>query len=128
MIPSSRFTIAPVLMTHAVRPDTAGTLPGLFHVDSIIQALAALDIVDDVDIAANDAAGPELYVTTSIDDPEATCATLAEVLASWGGTIMPIGHIVALDLDIPASHVIDDSDLADDQHNHRYPRSRAHRP
>ena len=27
MIPSSRFTIAPVLMTHAVRPDTGGILP-----------------------------------------------------------------------------------------------------
>lgn len=111
MIPSSRFTIAPVLMTHAVRPDTAGTLPGLFHVDSIIQALAALDIVDDVDIAANDTVGPELYVTTSIDDPEATCATLAEALAPWGGgTIMPIGHIVGVDLDIPAGHVIDSDD------------------
>ena len=108
---SSRFNIAPVLMTHAVRPNVAGTLPGLFHVDSIIQALAALDIVDDVDIAANDTAGPELYVTTSIDDSEATCATLAEALAPWGGgTITPIGHIVALDLDIPAGHVIDGDD------------------
>ena len=108
---SSRFNIAPVLMTHAVRPNVAGTLPGLFHVDSIIQALAALDIVDDVDIAANDTAGPELYVTTSIDDSETTCATLAEALAPWGGgNITPIAHIVALDLDIPAGHVIDDSD------------------
>ena len=108
---SSRFTIAPVLMTHAVRPNVAGTLPGLFHVDSISQALAALDIVDDVDIAANDTAGPELYVTTSIDDPKTTCATLAEALAPWGGgTITPIGHIVALDLDIPAGHVIDGDD------------------
>ena len=108
---SSRFNIAPVLMTHAVRPNVAGTLPGLFHVDSISQALAALDIVDDVDIAANDTAGPELYVTTSIDDSEATCATLAEALAPWGGgTITPIGHIVALDLDIPAGHVIDGDD------------------
>ena len=108
---SSRFNIAPVLMTLAVRPDTSGTLPGLSPIDGIIQALAALDIVDDVDMAANDAAGPELYVTTSIDDPEATGATLTEALAPWGGgTITPIGHIVALDLDIPAGHVIDDSD------------------
>ena len=108
---SSRFNIAPVLMTHAVRPNVAGTLPGLFPIDSIIQALAALDIVDDVDMAANDAAGPELYVTTSIDDPEATGATLTEALAPWGGgTITPIGHIVALDLDIPAGHAIDGDD------------------
>ena len=111
MIPSSRSTIAPVLMTLAVRPDTSGTLPGLSPIDSIVQALAALDIVDDVDMAANDAAGPELYVTTSIDNPKTTCATLAEALALWGGgSITPIGHIVALDLDIPAGHVIDDSD------------------
>lgn len=111
MPPSSRFNIAPVLMTHAVRPDTTGTLPGLFHVDSIVRAMAALDIVDDVDMTANDAARPELYVTTSIDEPEATGAILAEALASWGGgSITPIGHIVALDLDIPAGHVIDDSD------------------
>ena len=111
MTPSSRFNIAPVLMTHAIRPNTAGTLPGPFHVDSIIQALAALDIVDDVDMAANDAAGPELYVTTSIDDPEVTGAILAEALAPWGvGGITPIGHIVAVDLDIPAGHVIDGDD------------------
>ena len=111
MTPSSRFTIAPVLMTHAVRPNVAGTRSGLFHIDIIVRALAALDIVDDVDMAANDAAGPELYVTTSIDDPEATGATLAEGLAPWGGgTITPIGHIVALDLDIPAGHVIDGDD------------------
>ncbi len=98
-------------MTLAVRPDTSGTLPGLSPIDSIVQALAALDIVDDVDMAANDAAGPELYVTTSIDNPKTTCATLAEALALWGGgSITPIGHIVALDLDIPAGHVIDDSD------------------
>ena len=108
---SSRFNIAPVLMTHAVRPNVAGTLPGLFPIDCIVRALAALDIVDDVDMAANDAAGPELYVTTSIDDPKATCATLAEALALWGGgSITPIGHIVALDLDIPAGHVIDGDD------------------
>jgi len=111
MTPSSRFNIAPVLMTHAIRPNVAGTLPGLSPIDSIVQALAALDIVDDVDIAANDAAGPELYVTTSIDDPEATCAALAEALAPWGGgTVTPVGHIVALDLDIPAGHVIDGVD------------------
>ncbi len=111
MIPVSRFNTAPVLMTHAIRPNTAATLPGFTCIDSIIQALAALDIVDDVDIATNDAAGPELYVTTTIDDPDATCATLAEALSPWGGgSITPIGHIVALDLDIPAGHVIDDSD------------------
>lgn len=111
MISPSRFSIAPVLMTHAIRPNVAGALPGLFHVDSIIRALAALDIVDDVDMAANNAASPELYVTTSIDDPEATCATLAEALAPWGGgSITPIAHIVALDLDIPAGHVIDGDD------------------
>lgn len=111
MISPSRFSIAPVLMTFAVRPNVVGTLPGLFHVESIVRALAALDIVDDVDIAANDATEPELYVTTSIDDPKATCATLAEALAPWGsGSITPIGHIVALDLDIPAGHVIDGDD------------------
>ena len=111
MTPSSRFSITPVLITHAVRPDRSGILPGLFHIDSIVQALAALDIVDDVDIAANDAVAPELYVTTSIDDPDATCATLAEALAPWGGgSITPIGHIIALDLDIPAGHVIDGDD------------------
>lgn len=111
MLTPSRFTIAPVFMTHAVRPNVAGTLPGLSSIDDIIQALAALDIVDDVDMAAGDAAASELLVTTSIDDPEATCSTLAEALAPWGGgTITPIGHIVALDLDIPAGHVIDDDD------------------
>ena len=111
MLNSSRFTVAPVLMTFAVRPDTTGTLPGLSPIDGIIQSLAALDIVDDVDMAAGDAAAPELYVTTSIDDPAATCATLAEALAPWGGsTITPIGHIVALDLDIPAEHFIDGND------------------
>ena len=109
MIPTTRFSIAPILMTQAVQP--ADTLPGLACSDSIIEALAALDIVDDVDIAANDTAGPELYVTTSIDDPKTTCATLAEALAPWGGgNITPIGHIVALDLDIPAGHVIDGDD------------------
>ena len=55
--------------------------------------------------------GSGVYVTTSIDDPKTTCATLAEALAPWGGgNITPIAHIVALDLDIPAGHVIDDSD------------------
>jgi len=96
-------------MTLAVRP--ADTLPGFACSEAIIEALAALDIVDDVDMAAGDAAAPELYVTTSIDDPEATCATLAEALAPWGGgSITPIGHIVALDLGIPAGHAIDDID------------------
>lgn len=107
----TRFTLAPVLMTHAVRPNTAATLPGLFHSDSIIHALTALDIVDDVDLAEDDAAAPALYVTTSIDDPAATWATLAAALAPWGGgSITPISHVIALDLAIPAGHVIDDSD------------------
>jgi len=109
MTPPSRFTVTPVLMTLAVWP--ADTLPGFTCSEAIIQALAALDIVDDVDMAVGDAAAPELYVTTSIDDPEATCTALAEALASWGGgSVTPIGHIVALDLDIPAGHVIDGDD------------------
>ena len=109
MIPTTRFSIAPILMTQAVQP--ADTLPGLACSDSIIEALAALDIVDDIDTAAGDTAVSELYVTTSIDDPEATRATLAEALAPWGGgRITTISHVVAVDLDIPAGHGIDDDD------------------
>jgi hypothetical protein len=111
MTPTTRFNIAPVLTTHAVRPNTAATLPGFTCIDSIVRALAELDIVDDVDMAAHDSAAPELYVTTSIDDLAATCATLAEALAPWGGgCITPINHIVALDLGIPAGHPINDDD------------------
>ena len=96
-------------MTHAIRP--ADALPGFACNDSIIEALAALDIVDDIDTAAGNAAGLELYVTTSIDDPAATCATLAEVLAPWGGgRIITISHVVAVDLVIPAGHDIDEDD------------------
>jgi hypothetical protein len=106
MTPTSSFSITPVLMTHAIRP--ADALPGFACNDSIIEALAALDIVDDIDTAAGDTAVSELYVTTSIDDPEATRATLAEALAPWGGgRITTISHVVAVDLDIPAGHGID---------------------